>query len=289
MANRYMPFGYEIADGEIRIIEREAEAVKNIFNLYVQGESLKNIQERLNITGISYASDGRDWDKNMVKRILDNKKYIGDKGYPVIIPPETFELAKIYKGNKVHKLDEKTKERLDAYHNKARCGICEGMMIRRHSCSREKRKIFWKCGNPDCEGHKHVLNQDRFDTMMARLLNDIAADIEIIKTDYTALMEEKPEISQKTRDVKNMIESTDTEMGEGVSQITELAELWFKHCKTADNSAVTTEIENTMAMYPKSDKVDGKIVNQIIKTIKIMPDKSATITLINGKIFERQA
>ena len=25
MANRYMPFGYEIADGEIRIIEREAE------------------------------------------------------------------------------------------------------------------------------------------------------------------------------------------------------------------------------------------------------------------------
>ena len=33
MANRYMPFGYEIADGEIRIIEREAEAVKNIFSL----------------------------------------------------------------------------------------------------------------------------------------------------------------------------------------------------------------------------------------------------------------
>lgn len=84
MANRYIPFGYEIADGEIRIIEREAKVVKNIFSLYVQGESLKNIQERLNIVGISYASDGRDWDKNMVKRILDNKKYIGDKEYPVI-------------------------------------------------------------------------------------------------------------------------------------------------------------------------------------------------------------
>lgn len=124
MANRYMPFGYEIADGEIRIIEREAEVVKNIFSLYVQGESLKNIQERLNISGISYASDGRDWDKNMVKRILDNKKYIGDKGYPVIIPPETFKLAKNCKEDKVPKLDEKTKERLDAYHNKARCGIC---------------------------------------------------------------------------------------------------------------------------------------------------------------------
>lgn len=202
MANRYIPFGYEIADGEIRIIEREAKVVKNIFSLYVQGESLKNIQERLNIVGISYASDGRDWDKNMVKRILDNKKYIGDKEYPVIIPLETFKLAKNCKEDKVPKLDEKTKERLDAYHNKARCGICEGGMIRRHSCSGEKRRVFWKCGNPDCEGHKHMLNQNRLDTMMAKLLNDIAADTEIIKIDYTAQMKENSEIAQKTRDVK---------------------------------------------------------------------------------------
>lgn len=78
-------------------------------------------------------------------------------------------------------------------------------------------------------------------------------------------------------------------MGAGVKQIIELAELRFKNCKTADNSAVTTEIEKKMAMYPKSDMADGKMIKQIIKTIKIMPDKSAAITLINGKIFERQA
>ena len=42
-----------------------------------------------------------------------------------------------------------------------------------------------------------MLNQDRFDTMMAHLLNDIAADTDIIKTDYTAQMEEKPEIAHK--------------------------------------------------------------------------------------------
>ena len=74
--NRYMPFGYEIADGEIRVIEREVEVVRNIFSLYVQGESLKNIQERLNVVGISYASDGRNWDKNMVKRILFDMLFV---------------------------------------------------------------------------------------------------------------------------------------------------------------------------------------------------------------------
>ena len=289
MANRYMPFGYEISDGEIRLIEREAQLVKNIFSLYVQGESLKSIQERLNAVGISYADDDRAWDKNMVKRILENKKYIGDKGYPIIIPLETFELAKNCKEDKKPKLDEKYKERLDAYHNKARCGICNGKMIRRHSGSGKKRKIFWKCADHDCEGHKHVLNQVRFDKVMAEVLNDIAENTETVQRDYTSQPEKNPEILQKTNEVKNILSSADTEMSYAVGKITELAEIWFKHCKTADNSAVTDEIQKKMAMYPKSDNADGKIIEQIIKTIAIMPDKTVTITLINGKIFERQA
>lgn len=93
MANRYIPFGYEIVDAQVVIIEREADVVRNVFSLYVQGNSLKTISERLNMMPISYAGDDRKWDKNMVKRILENKKYIGDKDYPVIIPPETAELA----------------------------------------------------------------------------------------------------------------------------------------------------------------------------------------------------
>lgn len=46
MANRYIPFGYEIVDVQVVIIEREAEVVRNVFSLYVQGDSLKTISER---------------------------------------------------------------------------------------------------------------------------------------------------------------------------------------------------------------------------------------------------
>lgn len=55
MANRYIPFGYEIVDAQVVIIEREAEVVRNVFSLYVQGNSLKTISERLNMMPI--------WDK----------------------------------------------------------------------------------------------------------------------------------------------------------------------------------------------------------------------------------
>ena len=73
---RYIPFGYEIFDGEIKIIEREAEVVRNVYSLYVQGLSLKDISERLNQIPITYAGDGRAWDKNIVKRMLENPKYM---------------------------------------------------------------------------------------------------------------------------------------------------------------------------------------------------------------------
>ena len=40
MANRYIPFGYEIRDGVICIVERETEVVQSVYALYIQGMSL---------------------------------------------------------------------------------------------------------------------------------------------------------------------------------------------------------------------------------------------------------
>ena len=34
---RYIPFGYEISDAEIKVIEKEAEVIKNIFGLSPSG------------------------------------------------------------------------------------------------------------------------------------------------------------------------------------------------------------------------------------------------------------
>lgn len=85
MANRYVPFGYEVIDGVTCIVEREAEVVRNVYALYIQGLSLIKIAGRLNMLSITYASDGREWDKHMVKRMLENPKYIGEKGYDKLL------------------------------------------------------------------------------------------------------------------------------------------------------------------------------------------------------------
>ncbi len=90
LKNRNIPFGYCMINGKYVLNEPEAEAVRKIFEEYINGKSLKTIASEMKIP---YNSCKENWNKNMVCRVLENKKYIGENGYPQIITAEDFEQA----------------------------------------------------------------------------------------------------------------------------------------------------------------------------------------------------
>lgn len=90
LKNRSIPFGYCVVNGRFAVNENEAEIVRKIFADYIGGKSLKIIAAEIKIP---YNSGKEKWNKNMVCRILENKKYIGVNGYPKIISSADFELA----------------------------------------------------------------------------------------------------------------------------------------------------------------------------------------------------
>lgn len=45
MRKRYLPFGYQIEQGEIAIVSKESNAVRFIFEEYLAGKSLKGIAD----------------------------------------------------------------------------------------------------------------------------------------------------------------------------------------------------------------------------------------------------
>ena len=87
LKNRNIPFGYCIVNGKYALNAAEADAVKQIFEQYISGKSLKTIAAEMQI---SYNSGKLDWNKNMVCRVLENTKYIGEGGFPKIISDEDF-------------------------------------------------------------------------------------------------------------------------------------------------------------------------------------------------------
>ncbi len=90
LKNRNIPFGYCMVNGKYALNATEAEAVRKIFADYIGGKSLKNIAAEMTIP---YIIGKSGWNKNMVCRVLENRKYIGESGYPQIITSEDFELA----------------------------------------------------------------------------------------------------------------------------------------------------------------------------------------------------
>ena len=92
MGNRKQPFGYRMTLGEITSQPEEAELVRFIFQGYSTGATLGELTKALCRQEIPYY-EGRTWNKNMVSRILEDRRYIGEKDYPALIEPEQLRAA----------------------------------------------------------------------------------------------------------------------------------------------------------------------------------------------------
>lgn len=90
LKNRSIPFGYRMINGKYALNAPEAEAVRKIFADYISGKSLRIIATEMEIP---YNVGKNKWNINMVCRVLENRKYIGENGYPQIISENDFGLA----------------------------------------------------------------------------------------------------------------------------------------------------------------------------------------------------
>lgn len=76
---KYKSFmGYTCVDGEIAIVPEQAEVVRKIFELYLQGLSLGQIKSYLESQGIKTAMEKDIWDTKTIHKMLKNEKYKGD-------------------------------------------------------------------------------------------------------------------------------------------------------------------------------------------------------------------
>lgn len=91
--NRILPFGYKVNDGKIIIDDSEAKVVRMAFNEYIYGASYVKIADLLQRSGVRYHANTPAWNKQMISRMLENRKYIGTDEYPQIIDSMTFERA----------------------------------------------------------------------------------------------------------------------------------------------------------------------------------------------------
>ena len=124
---RKIPFGYIIRDGLIQPHPQEADAVRYIFGQHLAGFSLLTIAEDMARQGVRYHQHTSEWNKNMVKRILENRKYIGESGYPKLVSNEDFEAVQHQRLKRYTYAPLSTEIRI--IQGKAVCGLCGARLV----------------------------------------------------------------------------------------------------------------------------------------------------------------
>ncbi|MFQ7453469.1 MAG: recombinase family protein [Flavonifractor plautii] len=98
-SNRKRPFGYKMELGEIVLHPAEAATVRWLYDSYLAGASYNALVDKLRERGISYDGD-KPWNKNMATRILADRRYTGEGGFPSIIPEARFNMVQAQRQEK---------------------------------------------------------------------------------------------------------------------------------------------------------------------------------------------
>ena len=78
MLNHSQFLGYTKGpDGVLQVVPEEAEIVRKIFDLYVQGNGVRKIKRYLEELGIKTVTGKREWSTSTIDRMLSNEKYVG--------------------------------------------------------------------------------------------------------------------------------------------------------------------------------------------------------------------
>lgn len=93
------PFGYKLSDKQLIVVPEEAQIIRDIYKLYLQGLGVNKIITELNETAKKYAP----WGREHIRYILRNEKYIGDSLWQKNYTPTILPLKKIKNKGEVDK------------------------------------------------------------------------------------------------------------------------------------------------------------------------------------------
>ena len=181
-----VPLGYKIVDKKYAIDEETAPIVKRIFELYLGGKTMAEIIRYLNENGIK-TSFGNAYNKNSIRRILENRRYIGiykyadievPGGVPQIIDDKIFADAQILlEKNKKAPARLKALEENYLLTTRLYCGHCGTPMTGESGHSRNGSiHQYYKCNTArkhgDCK-KKPVKKAYIEDLVVEHIINDL--------------------------------------------------------------------------------------------------------------------
>ena len=276
MANRMICFGYKMTNGTLCVTEEEAAVVTEIFQRYGSGEVMKDIADDLTRRGVVFSPGKSVWNKPMLARILENRKYIGENNYPRVVSDAAFERAnalKNQKGNKKGVYNAETTYLMDVLV----CAQCGHRIYRRPNWGvREK----WICP-AGCKTDTYVgdmeLTQEILKVLMYAKQNPDILTVGGEKTSYHPDME----VMRQTKEIHRLMDQSDIQFQMLKKLIIQCADMKFQCCSDNRGDAHTEYVQQCFAEWGADASLDVEFMKRVVDHVALNKDGTVTITLIN--------
>ena len=265
--------------GEIIAEPTENQAVKDIFKLYLDGKSMSEIARQMSISQISYNGITFDWNKNMVKRILENEKYLGKDGYPVLIDNETFNHANARKKSKATSVNEISEE-LKIIRSLTYCTEC-GHRLSRIGGNTQTDK--WDCRNPECSRLNYRLTDNMIKDILLHILNSVIANPGLLDTDseisaYTTNIK----VKCQQNEINRLMDNPEIDSEKVKTEILRLAELKYDCCTYDESPQKTEYLKELLSDREQLNIIDYDLLKSCVSRILIGHFYTIEIEFING-------
>ena len=272
MKIRSLPFGYRIRDGKICMDERDSTTVRIIFEGYIQNASYQKLADTLERQGTPYIPE-KHWNKNIVARILKDRRYIGDGEYPPIIAQDVFQRAEA--ANTWSCNSPEHTRLIKNMRALVRCPMCGGAMSRNFRAN-------WQCS--DCMDTSVKVTDEALECCAAELL------------DQSCKVTSSMEIPDASSEI-GTVQSLEDELLQALDEA-EFDEIAAKEramaLASARFDALGSEDYETMRLkYILSNReqdggFDTGLFFDIVSAILIYPSGAISLKLKNGKIIEKE-
>lgn len=269
--SRYIPYGYCIRNGEIAVNSAEAEIIKRIYTLYLNGKSYLEISRILQSEDMKYSINA-DWNKNNIGRILHNERYLGNEKYPCILDKSVFcEVSARIRKSSSQKAIANSDE-LVSLKGLMHCNNCGGRM--------NNRDGKWLCVK--CELGVKLKNEDVAERIV-QLSNRLIACPDLVNIPPFKPYSPNMEIKRLENEINRELEKPGCNEEYIKSLIQSLIDLKYSVCDDDANGRQGERIRALLHKSESGEKLNIELLTSIAKRIIVQKDGGFFIILKNGQ------
>lgn len=277
---RNILYGYKFENGSITIDNTEAEIVNQVFADYVKGLSLLKIANMLNQKGIEYLPNQVNWNKGKIKRMIEDKRYLGEDKYPQIIETDLYKNAISTKGNRDTTKNTKSSNYIYKLNMPIICSECNGQMKRLHH---PQLKITEKWICEDC-GHSVNIFDTELISKITDMLNYLIHSPCLIKNEFD--LDKSKETIKTENEINRMLEMSDVDKIILQQKIFELAAL--KYADLNSGSYISEQIKSEFENSEQLTEISLPLLMKTTQAIQLNKDSEISLILKNNQIIGKE-